>query len=175
MRALFWLILASALGLYAVMLAWSIPTISTAAGGLPIFDMRPTGYDFAAATTFLKALSAEGRRFYLQVQHRLDLVYPPLLALATAWATLWLAPTGWRRAWPLLVAPAVFGAIFDLLENSAVTALLTAPLDQITPAAVARASHFSQLKAAFNIVSMLLVLLVLLLWAIRWRKARRRS
>lgn len=173
MRSLFWLVLAGALGLYGVMLVWSIPTISTAAGGLPIFDMRPSGYDFEAARAFLQALTPDGRRFYLDVQHRLDSVYPPLLALAIAWATLRLAPARWRSAWPLLVAPAVFAAIFDLLENAAVTGLLTAPLDQVTPAAVARASHFSQLKAAFNTLALSLLLGLIVLWAIRRLRARR--
>lgn len=167
MRTLFWLILAAALGLYAVMLVWSIPMISSAAGGQPIFDMRPAGYDFEAARSFLSALTPEGRRLYLGLQHRLDSVYPPLVALAIGWASVRLAPPSWRRAWPALVAPAALAAIFDLLENAAVTGLLTAPLDTMTPAAVARASHFSQLKTGFTVLSLTLLLGLLVLWAIR--------
>lgn len=95
MRALYWSVLAAALLLYAVILLWSLPTISATAGGLATFDTRPAGYGFAEARTFLAALTPAGRDLYLSVQHRLDLVFPPLMALALAWSTLrWRRPLG---------------------------------------------------------------------------------
>ena len=65
---------AATIGLYLVMLLWSLPKIAAEAGGLTPFDMRPGGYSLAEARAFLAALSPEGTAFYLGVQHRLDMV-----------------------------------------------------------------------------------------------------
>ena len=140
MRPLFWTVVGAALLLYGVILFWSLPQISADAGGLAAFDLRPVGYDRDEAKAFLTALSPAGRDFYLSVQHRLDLVFPPLMALALGWATLLLAPPPWRKARWLLAAPAGLGAVLDLLENRAVAALLATPPDALTAEAVARAS-----------------------------------
>jgi hypothetical protein len=59
---IFWLVVAATLGVYLVMVLWSIPRISAEAGGLPVFDLRPGGYTFEEARAFLAALSPEGAR-----------------------------------------------------------------------------------------------------------------
>jgi hypothetical protein len=133
-RPRFWAVVAATLAVYAAMVLWSIPRIEAAAGGLPVFDLRPGGYGFDEARAFLTALSAEGRDFYLRVQHRLDLIYPPLMALATGWALLLLAPGG--GAWRLVALVPLPGMVFDWLENAAVARMLTAGPEALTEAMV---------------------------------------
>jgi len=43
MRLTFWMIFAVMMGVYLVMVLWSLPLIMADAGGLPAFDLRPTG------------------------------------------------------------------------------------------------------------------------------------
>ena len=169
-RRIFWLVVAATLLVYGAMLAWSIPTVSDAAGGLPILDMRPGGYDLAEAQAFLSALSPEGKAFYLGVQQRLDLAYPALLALATGWAILILAPSAWGRLRFALVLPAIAGMVFDYLENRAIAALLRAGPEAITPELVARASRLSQAKAVASSVALTILLLLLLFRLLRRRR-----
>ena len=168
-RLLFWSILAATLGVYTAMIFWSIPAISAEAGGLPIFDMRPGGYTFAEAQDFLMALTPEGAKFYLRVQHRLDLAYPALLAVATGWAMVLLLPRWrWRYLLPLVPLP---GMVFDYLENRAVSVMLAAGAQGLTPEMVAQASVFSRLKAAFTTLSLGLLLILVLVWIVRrWRR-----
>ena len=171
-RLLFWAVVLATLAVYAVMLGWSIPAISDAAGGRAVFDMLPAGYSYAEAQAFLADLSPEGANFYLRVQHRLDLIYPALLAISTGWAMVRLAPH-WRWRPALLLAP-IPGMVFDYLENRAVAVMLLAGADGLTPEMVAQASRFSQLKAIFSTLSLGLLLILILAWAFRrwWARVR---
>lgn len=156
-----WAILAlfaATVGLYLVMLLWSLPRISAEAGGLAPFDMRPGGYSFDEARTFLTALSEEGRRFYLDVQHRLDLFYPALLALSLSVGLAWAWRGLPRAALAAMVLLAFTGAGFDYLENLWVGTMLTAGPEQVSPEIVAAASRRSVAKAALTTVVMLLLL-----------------
>lgn len=80
-RLIYGFCLAVMLGLLTYMNAVTLPKISAAAEGLLPFDLRATGYSEAEAQAFLTALSPEGRALYQGTQHRLDTLYPPLLAL----------------------------------------------------------------------------------------------
>jgi hypothetical protein len=141
-------------------------------GGRAVFDMLPAGYSYAEAQAFLAALSPEGAEFYLRVQHRLDLIYPALLAISTGWAMVRLAPR-WRWRSALLLVP-IPGMVFDYLENRAVAVMLSAGADGLTPEMVAQASRFSQLKAIFSALSLSLLLVLILAWAFRRWRARAR-
>ena len=169
---LFWAVVFATVAVYAVMLGWSIPAISDAAGGRAVFDILPAGYSYAEAQAFLAALSPDGADFYLRVQHRLDLIYPALLAISTGWAMVRLAPR-WRWRLALLLAP-IPGMVFDYLENRAVAAMLSAGADGLTPEMVAQASRYSQLKAIFSTLSLGLLLVLILAWAYRRWRARAR-
>lgn len=164
----FWLLFALALVIYLVMVAWSLPRIAADAGGLRAFDLRPAGYSHEEASAFLSALSPEGTRFYLDVQHRLDLAYPGLLAATLFFATLLLAPKQWGWLRWLLASAAVPGAIFDYLENGAVTAMLLAGPAGLSPELVETASFYTRLKSLFSTLSMTIVLVLLCIWA--WRR-----
>jgi membrane protease YdiL (CAAX protease family) len=150
----FWGLFGVTFGIYGVMLAWSLPTISAAAGGLAPFDMRPGGYSFAEALAFLTALTPEGAAFYRGTQHLLDLFYPGLLALTLYFAIAALLPKR-LGAWLWVVALiAVPTGLFDYLENGAVTAMLDAGPAGLTPALVETASRFTLLKAAGSTLAM---------------------
>ncbi|RUL54652.1 hypothetical protein [Lysinibacillus antri] len=62
--------------LYMIMKAYSIPSISYEVGGLLIFDMKPLGYTYDYAYTFLSKLSEKGYEIYKYTQLPLDLLFP---------------------------------------------------------------------------------------------------
>lgn len=146
------------LGLYAVMLLWSLPRITEAAGGLAAPDMRPAGYSYEEAVAFLSALDADGRDFYLSVQHRLDAAYPLLLGLSLGLA-LWHLLR--RAVWPLRAAAVLLcaGATgADWLENVRVAAMLRAGAGDVSADMVAAASRASVAKAALTSLAVLAIL-----------------
>jgi hypothetical protein len=150
------------------MVLWSLPRISAAAGGAMPFDMRPFGYSFEEAKAFLAALSPDGAAFYLDVQHRLDLTYPALLAATLFFAIKALTPARFPIPGWVVGLIAIPGSVFDYLENVGVAAMLERGADGVTPALVARASLWTLLKSVFSTIAMI-VLLVLAI-AAAWRR-----
>lgn len=170
-RAAFWLVFAVTLGVYLVMLLWTLPAITAAAGGLTPFDLRPTGYGLDEARAFLAALSPEGTALYRNVQQRLDIAYPALLAATLALAILRLAPAG-ASCW-LLATTALPGMVFDYLENASVATMLDVGAAALTPELAATASRWTLLKSAFSTLAFAGLLALLALWLFR-RLIRRR-
>lgn len=167
-RILFWGLFCLTFAIYAAMLGWSLPTVAAAAGGLAPFDMRPGGYDFADAHVFLAALTREGARFYVNVQQKLDLAYPGLLAITLLLAIAGLLP---RRmgAWRWVVAGVALPAgVFDYFENHAVAQMIDAGAARLSVELVATASQWTVLKAGASTVAMSAVLVLVL-----WRVARK--
>jgi len=176
-RIAFWLLFAATLAVYAAMLAWTLPEITAAAGGLAPFDLRPSGYSFGEAKAFLAALSPEGKTLYLGAQHTLDAAYPGLLAATLYFAIAALAPAGWGRWRWAAALVAVPGALFDYLENGAVTVMLNAGADGLTPDVVATADRWSVYKswATTFAMSLFLVLLAASAWRLMAAKLRGRT
>lgn len=164
----FWLLFALTLAIYLVMVGWSLPKIAADAGGLVAFDLRPAGYSHEEARAFLTMLSAEGTDFYLDVQHRLDLAYPALLAATLFFAVLLLTPARWGWLRWLLALVAVPAAVFDYLENGAVASMLEAGAGGLTAEMVEAASFYTRLKSLFGALSMTIVLVLLGIWT--WRR-----
>lgn len=161
-RILFWGLFGLTLAIYAVMLGWSLPIVTNAAGGLAPFDMRPGGYSYADASAFLAALTAEGADFYRGIQHTLDLFYPGLLALTLFFAIAALLPRrigAWRWVIALIALPA---GVFDYLENHAVAQMIDDGAAGLTPDLVATASQWTILKAVASTVAVSAVLILLL-------------
>lgn len=165
--ALFAGCLAATLAVYAAMLIWSLPRLREVAGGLDPFDLRPFGYDAAAARDLLSALGPAGRDFYLTVQHGLDTAFPALMAVTLALAYHRLAPPVVAR---VLALVAVAAAGFDYLENLAVTALLRSGPEGASDAMIATASRWTQCKSAA--VTLALVSLIVLLGLAARRRLR---
>lgn len=173
LRTIFWIVFAATLGVYLVMLAWTLPAITAAAGGLAPFDLRPSGYTFDEARTFLAALTSEVTTLYRNVQQRLDIAYPALLAATLVMAILLLSPAGLGRLRWLLAATALPGMVFDYLENAAVAAMLDGGAAALTPETAAAASRWTVLKSAFSTLAFVVLLALLGLWLYRRLSSRR--
>ena len=174
-RIAYWLLFVATFAVYAVMVGWTLPAISAAAGGLVPFDLRPSGYTFDAAKAFLAALSPDGKALYLGTQHRLDAAYPALLAATLYFAIAALAPPAWRRWRWLAALVAVPGALFDYLENAAVTVMLNAGADGLTPDMVTTADRWTVYKSWASTFALSLVLVLLANWGWRRLTAKRRG
>jgi hypothetical protein len=158
---------------YLVMVLWSLPRISEGAGGLLPFDLRPGGYSYEDARAFLTAIDTQATTFYLTTQHRLDLLYPPLLATSLAAGMIW----AWR-GWPLwfigsFIILGFLGAAADYAENLRVAAMLKAGPEEITAEMVAAASTASLAKAGFTTLASLALVLGLLRRAWKRMTSRR--
>jgi hypothetical protein len=162
LRAL-WLVFAvAAAAAYGWVVLGVGPRLMAAGGGLPPFDLRPGGYDVAAAAAYLDRIGDAGRAWYA---HR---VIPADLAFAALFtAALGLGARLLSARW--LVVPAALPGLIDLAENLALRALLTAPPGPPDPALVARASALTQAKWVALAVSAA----VLAGLALRRRRGRR--
>lgn len=167
----FWVSFVATSAIYAVMVLWSLPKISAAAGGLASFDMRPAGYSLDEATIFLTTLTDEGRAFYLSTQQWLDSFYPPMMA-ATLVLGLWImAPLQNLTAkWVLAMIP-ILAMLADFLENDQVRILLVDAPWYIDPPVVGWASFATVIKSLLTTLAMTLLLFFTVLWG--WRKWRR--
>lgn len=163
----FWVSLATAAAVYAVIVGWSLPAIQAGAAGLLPFDLRPTGYTIAEAQAFVDALTPEARALYLGPQHWLDAIYPALLGLMTFSGIVLLAPLRWR--WILCLA-AIPGTVSDWAENLLVARMLRQegplPADLVEAASLATVT-----KSACTTIALVLLLLLFLAWLYRkWRR-----
>lgn len=161
---LLWCIAAVTLAVYLAMVLWSLPRIADWAGGLAPFDMRPFGYTPAEARAFLAALPEEGRVFYRDVQHRLDLAFPGLMALSLVLAFRRLAPGVTGLALGLL---ALAGAGFDYAESAAVSGLLSG---EPTDTDLVAASRLTLAKSVATTLALSALLILLVRAGLRrWR------
>ncbi|MFC2969266.1 hypothetical protein [Acidimangrovimonas pyrenivorans] len=174
-RAAYAAFFAATAALYGAMVGWSLPRIAAAAGGRMPFDMRPAGYTYDDARALLAALDGVTTEFYLDVQQRLDLFYPGMLALALGIA-LWHL----TRRWPLwlrLAGLALCAATagFDWLENARVAEMLRGGAEALTPEMAAAASRATVVKSALGATAMTLVLALALIRLGQWLRARRKG
>jgi hypothetical protein len=155
-KAGFWIVIAATLGVYLAMFVWTMPKLEAYARGLFPFDKRPFGYTAAEGKALLQALGAEGRDDYANAQHRLDLAYPGLMALALTLLFRSLSP-GWPGV--LLSVVALVAAIFDWGENAVVAQMLLA----VTPtdAQLELASRLTVIKSSLVTFAMLALVLLL--------------
>ena len=160
----------AATALYSYMLGWSLPTLTAFSGGKPVFDMMPTGYSHAQALALVTALGEDGRGYYLSIQHVLDTLYPPMLAIAFALSfRLMFQP----KTAVVFVLVAAMAAGFDLLENARVSDLLLAETEAITPDMVSLASGLTIAKSAATTLAFLALLAGL--GRAGWRRFSRRA
>lgn len=173
---LYWLVLVVTLAIYTTMLLWSLPYLKDAAGGLMPFDLRPTGYSPQAAHAFLSALFANGsepRDFYLTVQHRLDLFFPALSGLLVA-ATLYILTKGWPTIVRcVLILLPIGGAAFDYGENAAVANMLRLLPELASDEAIRAASRMTVLKASLVSTSLVIMLVLLAVAAVKHFRNRK--
>jgi len=164
----YWILFAITLGVYAAMVLIFLPKIAAEAGGLTPFDMRPMGYTAIEARAFLAALSDAGREIYRGPQHRLDMVYPLLLALCLGWgAVLLMSSPIWRA---LICFAALGGMAADYVENMRVAVLLDLSPDAVTDAQIAAAARATVAKSALTTIAMIGICVALL--GIAWHRTK---
>lgn len=164
-RLLYWLLAIITIGIYLVMVVWTLPEIASFAGGQIPFDMRPTGYTYEDASDFLQALSIKGRDLYINTQHWLDFLYPGLLAILLTITFVKLASPAWAA---LLSLFAIGGGLFDYLENFGVANMLklhSQSPELVTPELVAKVSNWTVFKSASTTVAFIALLVLLVKWA----------
>jgi hypothetical protein len=175
LRVLFWTCFAAAMAIYTIMIRWSLPAITDAAGGLAPFDMRPLGYTLADAKAFLTAIDPGTIKFYRDVQLTLDLFFPALITISLFLGIYLVLPTrfgAWRwaiAALPLPIAP------FDCLENKLIGVMLASGPEKITADLVSTASRWTVLKSSFTTASILLLVSLSLWWLVRRFQRRARK
>lgn len=155
--------------IYIYMLSVSLPALSTYAGGLAPFDMRPGGYSLQQATQLLQALGPAGRQYYLTHQLLADIAYPAFLALFI-WQMLRFFASHLqgklRQVLSRSAAWAPLVLIFDYGENMLIAAMLQA--ETLTASLVTMASFLSRIKAITT--SLFLTVLLLAALAYCWRR-----
>jgi len=166
----YWFLVAATVTNYLIMVLWSLPLVSEMAGGDVPFDMRPGGYSFDEAQVFLMGITDAGRDFYLETQQYLDLFYPTLFAITTAFALHHLIPGYWGRTLSVL---AIAAGVFDHLDNSAVAVMLRAGPDTLSEAMVSTASNWSLAKSISTTIVLVAVLVALCIKCIAWLKTRK--
>ncbi len=151
---------------YLVMVLWSLPQLRAA--GLVPFDLRLCGYSTVEARAYLEALGPDQRAFYVGVQHRLDLVFPGLMAASLILAYPLLFS---RRVAGLASVVAVAAAVFDWCENAAVGVMLREG-DAVPDAMIVTASGWTVWKSVA--VMLALGIVILGLWR-RWKGTRKQA
>ena len=180
-RTLGWVVTAAAVAIYAYMMSVTLPHLAEMSGGLTVFDLRAGGYDFETARTLIANLGIDGRQYYQGVQHLLDSIYPPLLALTVIF-WMWRFAPRWRAVgWPLpnpvlwtLMGIAALAAVFDLIENAMVGQMLSLGAEGLTADMVATASGFTLAKSIAVSISQVALLVLILGPLVRKPLARRR-
>ncbi len=167
-KLLFWFLFAITMSVYLTMMLWSLPKISRQADGMIPFDLRPSGYSFEEAVRFLTVLSAEGRLFYLDVQHGLDFAYPILLAATLGFAIYLLTPRSWGLLKLVISIVAIPSAVFDHLENQAVAQMLHLNVEAVTSQLVDTASRWTVLKTISTTLAAAILFVLLARWA--WQR-----
>jgi len=140
---------------YGALLTLTLPRLKAFAGGAWPFDLRPGGYDIAAAQQLLDALGVEGRAFYLTRQIPMDLIYPGLFALAYTLLWRWLALRTWPRAAILhhcAKLPIAVG-VADYMENAGIVAMLLTA-SHLSPTLVAITSAVTILKSVLTAITL---------------------
>ncbi|SHJ35016.1 hypothetical protein SAMN05444000_107153 [Shimia gijangensis] len=149
MHRAFWVSFTAAMAIYLTMALWSVPFISSQAGGQVPFDMRPFGYSLSEAILFLSALSDEGREFYLTVQHRLDIAYLALVGLALVLGLQMVLRRPWGTVFSLV---ALIATAADYFENYLVAGLLNTPIEAVDEITVQVASFLTMSKSISHMI-----------------------
>jgi len=155
-------------GVYALMLAWSLPAVAAYAPGLQLFDMSPGGYDYEQAIRLLTSLGLPGRELYLWVQLPLDFVYPALFAATYTLLVVWAAKKfaiAWSRVGWLALLPLAAG-LFDYAENVGIILMLNR-YPNVPESMVRTSSFFTVAKSACTTVYFVAVIVGLVLVVIK--------
>lgn len=161
-RAVFWFVAVWMVGLYVALIFWVAPQLANAASGLPLFDLRITGYSLAGAEQYFKALAPQGREIYLTLWYPLDMAFLLFLSAFFTLSIRVLFPAD-KGFWRLVsvVLPLAYG-VSDAVENLLVSAMFRVGVARLPEGLVLFASMMTQVK--FLLFGTLAVLLATGLW-----------
>jgi len=160
-----------------LMMLFTFPRIN-AKLGTQAFDLKTFGYSQSEATTMLQNLDQSTVDFYLFPQlFLLDLLYPILLALFLSTAIIRLSDLVKIRPdhifSNLFMLP--FLAMFiDYFENIMISLMLLNPTS-VSSGLIKTASIFTQMKGGFTAFSWLVIIILLVVWVIDKKNAKRES
>ncbi|KKK76276.1 hypothetical protein LCGC14_2865280 [marine sediment metagenome] len=153
---------------YISMLFYSLPTVSSYAPELVLFDMSPTGYDYATAMNLLAELGPKGRDVYLSLQLPLDFIYPALFSISYSFLIIWLVKRFkllWSMCYWMAVLPIAAG-LFDYAENIGIILMLL-NFPEVSDVLVHASSFFTVLKSMLTALYFVALLVTLLFIFIR--------
>ena len=160
--------------MWAVMFFGPLAHLTRLAGGLTPLDIRPRGYSYAEARTFLEAIGDPGRAYYVSPELVIDTFYPPLYAVSRGLALWWLTMPGRVReaSVPLkvryaLVAVPILMASLDLLENGCIAVMLWR-WPALSQRLVEVSSPVTQAKIVLGVLTEMLMGVLAVIWLVRW-------
>lgn len=161
-RYLGWGLTLLSVAVYLAMVLVTLPHLAQLAGGMPMFDMRPLGYDFGTAQDILTRLGTSGAQYYEDFQHRLDFAFPIMAALTLIFWMIAAARRWQGHGLPLsspvlaaMLALAILANAADLGENAAISAMLAVGPKALTFGLVQTASTFTLAKTFFSTLAYL--------------------
>jgi len=156
-----------ALAAYLYMVLYSIPLVSSFAGGRQLPDLLPLGYSPEYVRDLLDRLGEAGRHAYLWRQLPADFVYPGLFAVTLSLLAYYLVGKTSRmggNAKYVVLLPLAAG-FFDYCENLGLVSLLLR-YPRVADLHIRITEGFTLLKSGFSTLSFIaLASLVLLLLA----------
>jgi hypothetical protein len=148
------------MGVYIIMLFYSIPSTIALAPHMKIFDMSPTGYSAEYAFSLLNAIGSEGRNTYLTVQLPIDFIYPGLFGISYSLLLGWLFSKSFNYSSKIFYfsfMPMIAG-IFDYFENIGIIVMLNS-FPSISTRVVEITNIFTISKSCFTIVFYILLVI----------------
>lgn len=148
---------------YAIMLIDTIPEVMQFSGGMKIFDMMPTGYDYQYADKFFNTLGTAGRDSYLYHQLPLDLIYPALFGISSCLVLAYFLNKLGKLDGSLfyLCLLPLFSGSFDYAENIGIICMLK-NYPNINELQVKITSVFTVLKSVLTTVYFIILIIALL-------------
>jgi hypothetical protein len=173
-------IMITSIALWAFMIFGTLAHLRQLAGGLDPFDTRPFGYGISQARAFLDALGADGRDFYVNVQLRLDAIYPATYAVSRGMVLWWLTASGRLRDTPVpillrvaLLIPTAATAGFDYAENIQIGRMLAAG-PTVDASVIETASRMTVCKSFSAAANEAGIIILAVAAAMRWRRRKER-
>ncbi len=149
--------------IFAIMIFYTIPKLTSLSGGMKILDLMPTGYNTDYILLLFEKLGIAGRTLYLTQQLALDMIYPLLFAISFSLMLCYifkkaLSPQSFAQK--LTILP-LFAGLFDYGENICTIAMLSL-YPKIPEMLAFTGSSFTLLKSLTSTIFFTLLIFALL-------------
>ena len=153
---------------YALMIGVTIPETMSYAGGKPLLDMMPLGYNKTVVAELFNALGEEGRYVYLTHQLPLDFLYPGLFAISYCLIIAFLLDkiNKLESSYILMCWLPIIAGFADYMENFSFIILLS-KFPDVSAMLVQFANVFTILKSTSTTICFVLIIVLLIIHVIR--------